>query len=165
MTLGPTEAVARRLERVQSLVAVVLSGDGDALDAVGWAAREAVLRHAQLELVQCLPQAEGEEAARHRQRARAMQAMDAALQHARESARGVDVRVRSVETDLAQLLADESRRAAMLVVGGSVPSGPGSVLGWRVQTLLELVACPVVVVPKDAAVLSLVPQQARREQR
>lgn len=119
------------------------------LRAVGWAAREAALRGADLDLVQVHAKG-GSDAGPHAPRGRASALLDHARQAAHEVAANVAVHVSVVEGAVGPALAEAAAGASLLVTGSRIPAqgfAPG--VGRAVAHLLAHAPCPVVVVPQN----------------
>lgn len=119
------------------------------LGAVGWAAREATLRGAELDLVQVHPPG-GAEAGAHPPRGRASALLDHARQAAHAVAANLVVRLSVVEGSVGPALAEAAAAASLLVTGSRIPArgfAPG--VGHTVAHLLAHAPCPVVVVPQN----------------
>jgi nucleotide-binding universal stress UspA family protein len=119
------------------------------LRAVGWAAREAMLRGGELDLVQVHP-AGGAESGRHAPRGRASALLDQARRAAHAVAANLVVRISVVEGPVGAALAEAAAGASLLVTGSRIPTrgfAPG--VGHTVAYLLAHSPCPVVVVPQD----------------
>lgn len=119
------------------------------LRAVGWAAREAAFRGADLSLVQVHPPS-GSEAGPHSPTGRASGLLDHARRAAHEVAADVAVHVSVVEGPVGPALSEAAAGATLLVVGSRIPArgfAPG--VGRTIAHLLAHAPCPVVVVPQN----------------
>jgi nucleotide-binding universal stress UspA family protein len=119
------------------------------LRAVGWAAREAVVRGAELDLVQVHPPG-GAGPGPHPPTGRASALLDQARRAAHAVAANLVVRLTVVEGSFGPALAEAASGAALLVTGSQTPPrtfAPG--VGRTVAHLLGHAPCPVVVVPQS----------------
>jgi nucleotide-binding universal stress UspA family protein len=119
------------------------------LRAVGWAAREAALRGADLALVQVHPPG-GTGPGPHPPSGRASAVLDQARRAAHAVAANLVVRVGVVEGGVGPALAEAAAGATLLVTGSRIPPhgfAPG--VGRTVAHLLGHAPCPVVVVPQS----------------
>jgi nucleotide-binding universal stress UspA family protein len=121
------------------------------LRAVGWAAREATLRGADLELVQVHPSG-GIDPRPHPPRGRASGLLEKARRTAHEVAANLVVRLSVVEGAVGPALAEAAAGKTLLVTGSRIPArgfAPG--VGRTIAHLLAHAPCPVVVVPQHWA--------------
>lgn len=117
--------------------------------AVGWAAREATLRGAELDLVQVHPPG-GSGPGPHAPSGRASALLDRARKAAHTGAANLVVRVSVVEGGVGPALAEAAAGASLLVTGSRIsPHGFAPGIGRTVAHLLAHAPCPVVVVPQD----------------
>jgi len=126
-------------QRRQGLVVAVAVDEPEvSMDAVVWAADEAVRRGVPLELVHAMDVRHAPDPAQAR--AHAMQLLDAAVTRARTAVPGVDVRVRCEDVGAMALLSEESHRVTLLVMA------KGAARDVPVEHLVGASGCPVVVV-------------------
>ncbi|NMO88224.1 universal stress protein [Actinomycetospora sp. TBRC 11914] len=141
-----TDAVSR--ER-RSRLLVGVDDHPATLRAVGWAAREAVLRGAELDLVQVHPPG-GSDPDPHAPSGRASGLLDHARRAAHDVAANLVVRLSVVEGAVGPALAEAAADALLLVTGSRIPErgyAPG--VGRTIAHLLAHAPCPVVVVPQN----------------
>lgn len=134
-----------------SPVVVGVDGSGSALEAARWAAREAVRLAVPVRLVHSYsgtgPGYPGRQLSHERLREQGELRLRAAAVAARESVPGVSVEKVLREGDARVVLLDESRRAALVVLGSRGLSGVSRlIMGSAGLTLAVHARCPVVVV-------------------
>lgn len=130
------DAEARAESTTRLGVVVGVDGTGTALNAVRWAAAEALCRGLPLRVVHAAPYAAGPPSEPGRQRARDVLAMGFTI--ARRAQPGLSVTSRYTEAEPVPALLAASRRARLLVLGTGIGATAMAVTGRA--------SCPVVVV-------------------